>query len=1127
MSRTIVIFVVLWISCISASSEIVKRAAIVSQTKSLDSDANDLDSIFVTKREKYYGRSGRTMNLNNETQPSTISDDNVETSRKASPDVQDIIDGIVKLLGGKVHQAPTAQAPTPPQIPPSAYNLFNPTKPVGKPSRINNRGPPVLPDPRPQPQGINRPLLIPENNNNHHHGQPIPQYQERPHGQMHPPHPPHPPHQPHPPHMLDNRPTDRQPMTDNRPHLDRSPTTEYRPIIFDNQKPNRPSVVIFQDRPHNSEDNRPGTTFEAIPLELLSGFDNKTKLGPPFPLPTVGYKPVPVSAEAPFRKGIPLPEQLVPPKFGPPQNNNHWPKVPSPPTIPPLITEEPKIIVNNKEIKSETPLPTTKKPTSLLVPVQVPTTTPQPVDVEDDEAEEDTVPIRLEPTIKDTVMEIAPTIVSSIDESTSEASSVPYIPTTSEFPVFSSSVFTSPNSETFVQPTKVQEVPSVQPTSKTTTTEATTTTTTPSASTTTFSHTGAIAPLTSPTPPLRPGIVLNDALPHSKKQSTGGNQGYGSVEVVTAVEGHGQIGDIFDVTVTAKQHYGGQATGQPFIIPVDIKDDVITHPSGDQQFVSIDGKRQYFNLHTNPNPNPNTAAVVGSVTQTQLHINGNNNSPAHGLPPPIRPVSTTLNIAPNPNGNANAHKVIPSKMPPNLVRRPITRKPSVPPVRIDTCIVGDDSTCNADQFEICRTESGVSSCLCRAGYARRRHREPCKAVVSMVLSMRLDKLGDKKLSYNPDYFNPNSELYQTLEWETIHAMDTALVDTNLHPNYVGAKLDAIGFDGRHAVVNSTVLIQENPKMNANQIKRELQRQLVQSITRNRNNFGKSQLWVEGPISAVAAITDVNECENPDLNDCDEKAKCVNTFGSFECKCEPGYGDHHEKDKRLSGRKCETCSGKSYCNGRGECSIEKGQRVCKCSGNFYGSQCDIDGEVLAVAIGASVSAVVIIGLTLACLCMWSRRWKREEQKAAVISRTLFGGMASQALSYLSKNTMNSSNPYQQHVTMDDRLRWAQVADTNLNGNIYVQNEPMSLCSGPTIMDTRRSAETLDSTVDDIFDIDRHPTKRPRSRSSQMQSGGIYYDLEPQSEMYASSPMVPFPAQFCVPSMNPYVQRGYYN
>ena len=40
-----------------------------------------------------------------------------------------------------------------------------------------------------------------------------------------------------------------------------------------------------------------------------------------------------------------------------------------------------------------------------------------------------------------------------------------------------------------------------------------------------------------------------------------------------------------------------------------------------------------------------------------------------------------------------------------------------------------------------------------------------------------------------------------------------------------------------------------------------------------------------------------------------------------------------------------------------------------SGNYYGDKCEVDGEVLAVAIGASVAAVVIIILTLVCLCMW--------------------------------------------------------------------------------------------------------------------------------------------------------------
>jgi len=79
-------------------------------------------------------------------------------------------------------------------------------------------------------------------------------------------------------------------------------------------------------------------------------------------------------------------------------------------------------------------------------------------------------------------------------------------------------------------------------------------------------------------------------------------------------------------------------------------------------------------------------------------------------------------------------------------------------------------------------------------------------------------------------------------------------ETTLSGGYVGSKLDAIGFDGRHAVVNVTVLIQENVKLPPPKVKRELQKQMIQVLTKHRNNFGKSKLWVEGPISAVAAIT---------------------------------------------------------------------------------------------------------------------------------------------------------------------------------------------------------------------------------------------------------------------------------
>lgn len=214
---------------------------------------------------------------------------------------------------------------------------------------------------------------------------------------------------------------------------------------------------------------------------------------------------------------------------------------------------------------------------------------------------------------------------------------------------------------------------------------------------------------------------------------------------------------------------------------------VITHASGTEQFVSIDGKRTYFHL----NPNTPTAIGAGSATkavgqvlpventefvnievakhpgvgkapaisgvnkpkQNQNIGVGTVGNPVPLLPQPpgktlfgigsaksgssgsapARAVSTSLSISGSggmsvsgPGGSGG------SKTLPNLIRRPITRRPSIPPVRIDTCIVGDDTTCNAEQGEVCRTESGVSSCVCRAGYARRRHREPCKGIQNLV-----------------------------------------------------------------------------------------------------------------------------------------------------------------------------------------------------------------------------------------------------------------------------------------------------------------------------------------------------------------------------------------------------------
>lgn len=44
-------------------------------------------------------------------------------------------------------------------------------------------------------------------------------------------------------------------------------------------------------------------------------------------------------------------------------------------------------------------------------------------------------------------------------------------------------------------------------------------------------------------------------------------------------------------------------------------------------------------------------------------------------------------------------------------------------------------------------------------------------------------------------------------------------------------------------------------------------------------------------------------------------------------------------------------------------------VSRCSSGYYGSTCEMDGEVIGVSVGASLAAALVIAITLAALLSW--------------------------------------------------------------------------------------------------------------------------------------------------------------
>ncbi|XP_065344618.1 uncharacterized protein pwn isoform X1 [Cloeon dipterum] len=606
----------------------------------------------------------------------------------------------------------------------------------------------------------------------------------------------------------------------------------------------------------------------------------------------------------------------------------------------------------------------------------------------------------------------------------------------------------------------------------------------------------------------RPGLVLDD--PEFKP---GGVAAAGPPPpIITApVRRPPAVGEVFDVTVSAIQGPGGQIQGGQHILT---RPQAAGANSPDDQ-VSIDGRKTYISL---------------LPTQT-LDEPASSAAPPSPQPPPI--------AAPLPAvGQAVA---VPSGGPPPKPARPTA--PKRPPVRIDTCIVGDANTCDAAQNEACRTEAGVSSCHCKPGHSRRKHREPCRRIVSLALNLRIDRVYEKRMAWNKALSDSDSDEFQELSWEAVRAIDSAMGMTPFSDDFMGAKVNAFTA-GPPLVANMTLQLAETAETVRPGVRNDVQRHLIGAITRRNNNVGDSALWVDKASGAVSGVADVDECANAELNDCHAKATCANIFGTYRCSCEAGLRDPWAGNIQRSGRQCEACPA-DFCSNRGECSFSStGERICACSGNFFGSQCEMDGEVLGVAIGAAVAAVLIIGLTLYGLCMWSRKWNREQQKMEMMSTRT--GLTSPVFSYMAaaaaassaasvKNGMPPTTPAA-YVSVEDRLRWAHIADVmaqnhyaTVGQNVpilpawkknFVGTQEKRKLPEPNMCPTRPSSAVFYPSLPVLYQQARPPpppatgppdssdeednqgllgrnfqVPRPRSRATSIANqSGIYYDLD---------------------------------
>ncbi|XP_075167091.1 calcium-binding EGF-like domain-containing protein pawn isoform X2 [Haematobia irritans] len=1025
----------------------------------------------------------------------TVTASTHNSRQNPNPDIQDIITGIVKLLNGNVNVHANTQGGRRPTA-----------------SRINNRGPPRISDVQPLPIDY-------EGHKN-----------QGPSSNRPPPYPFDRPERPFitgvpiPEQIVPVRPgfvSSRPPWHRNKPRPPittsiggRRPIPQYKPIPPSEMQPPQE-----EENPGSGVPSTQATGPIPIPTrETTNGevFDNPTPTDTSYDSEFSGEDLNTQYIEVSDNDGDNVPDDVVA-EYKPPVPTTSTPSTtPSAPVVAPIKKEDQNHSSKkkpNKHKNSDKKKHSSERlPTSSEIPqpeVQMNSQyLPMPMDATETTGPDTTGDEVIFMTASKTPeLESTYSSVHASQATRMKASAISTKPLTREEQWTETSAISSVSHidlETTIVPTPITSAPTTITTSTTSTTSTSSTTTTTTTSTTTTTETTPIsnnqnqAHLTTPTPPVppqyqpRPGIVLDDPefKPGGRPRPQRPPQPqipHNPVPPVNIQPTRQQLppgyGEIFDVTLSAIQGPGSQGGSQQTINikPYGVYEagggagaDIIVSASGDDGFVSIDGKRTYINLFGDPtDPPTNVQPHIPATAIPQL--------PSVPIGPPVpassstsNPVQSVVGLNSSPSGGSSSTPVtqkntpgsgygvaeteivdIHTNKPQNV--KPVHSLPTTtnvgttrphyrprttqPPVRIDTCIVGDDSTCDQAQHEYCKTENGVSSCHCRPGYSRRKHREPCRRVITFYIGMRVDRIYEHRIVWDNKLADRTSEPYGQLSFESVRALDSAMSMTPYSDEFMEAKVNNIyrgdpNLGGSGVFVNLTIKLDESVETLRPNLRSDVQKHLLGVLHRRNNNIGNSVLFVSSPEGAISALRDLDECHSRDLNDCHPTATCTNTWGSYRCTCPDGTKDLWSDQPLRSGRECQTCP-ETYCNSRGVCSYnEEGNQICTCDSSHYGGQCEIDGEVLGVAIGASVLAVIIIVLTLVCLIMWSRRWQREQKNA--IGSPVFGYMNTAPL----KSAALPQAGYQ--VTLEDRMRWAQIADVMAQTNHYGA-EPIG---GPT-------------------------------------------------------------------------------
>lgn len=282
----------------------------------------------------------------------------------------------------------------------------------------------------------------------------------------------------------------------------------------------------------------------------------------------------------------------------------------------------------------------------------------------------------------------------------------------------------------------------------------------------------------------------------------------------------------------------------------------------------------------------------------------------------------------------------------------------------------------------------------------------------------------------------SSKKFEFLRQLTKDSLDRMLMQSDVRDNYHGIK--SIQFhpirrgDKRNHDINRDSSTFENMEIYENGLMSEfilqlsenteaerLSEILLRQVRKNGYKIGNTDLTTF-PVSVgiinpspLLNVTDFDECESDQDNDCSKNALCYNLKGTYTCSCRENYADVSDMPSVYPGRKCTNDKiGCVSCHFNGRCLPEGG---CECYRWYLGPACQFNLKV--ILYGTFLAFILLlVFLFLLFFCILMRR-KNNDPQRKFQQQMLHGILAKPSVSTANFNRRSVPVEEQDEVSSD--------------------------------------------------------------------------------------------------------------